>query len=72
MFFKELSAHLAVRHPNIALPSVLTIHYCIPQEWQTVLHQICSTTDGVKVLHTDLLLCDDHLHVLCYVVVLLM
>ena len=29
----EFSAHLAVRHPDVALPSVLTTHY----------HQICST-----------------------------
>ena len=41
--FKELSALLAVRHLDIALPSVLTTRYCIPQDWQTVLHQICST-----------------------------
>ena len=38
-----LSAHLAVRHPDVALLSVLTTRYCIPQEWSTVLHQICST-----------------------------
>ena len=28
---------------DVALPSVLTTHYCIPQDWQTVLHQNCST-----------------------------
>ena len=44
-FRNELSAHLAVRHLDVALPSVLTTRYCIPQAWQIVLHQICSTTD---------------------------
>ena len=44
----ELSAHLAVRHPDVALPdvallSVLTTRYCISKEWLTVQHQICST-----------------------------
>ena len=34
-----------MRHSDVALPSVLTTRYYIPQEWQTVLHQICSTTD---------------------------
>ena len=43
MFYNKLSAHLAVRHLDVALPSVLTTRYCIPQEWQSVLHQICST-----------------------------
>ena len=43
--FNELSGHLEVQHPDVALPSVLTTCYCIPQEWQPALHQICSTTD---------------------------
>ena len=30
---------------DVTLLSVLTTRYCIPQEWQTVLYQICSTTD---------------------------
>ena len=38
-----LSAHVVVQHPDVALLSVLTTCYCIPQEWSTVLHQICST-----------------------------
>ena len=34
-----------MRYLDVTLLSVLTTHYYIPQEWQTVLHQICSTTD---------------------------
>ena len=30
----ELLVHLAVQHLTV----MLTIHHCIPQEWQTVLH----------------------------------
>ena len=35
----KLSAHLAVRHPDVALPSVLITRYCIPQEWPGVQYQ---------------------------------
>ena len=32
----ELSIHIPMQHLNVALPSVLTTHYWIPQEWITV------------------------------------
>ena len=32
-----------MRHLDVTLSSVLTTRYCIPEDWQTVLHQICST-----------------------------
>ena len=38
-----------MRHPDDALLSMLTTRYCIPQEWQIVLHQICSTTDPLDL-----------------------
>ena len=31
------------QYPDITLPSVLTTRYYIPQEWQTMLHQVCGT-----------------------------
>ena len=34
--FNELSAHLAVQHLDVSLPSVLTTHYYVPQQWQTL------------------------------------
>ena len=41
--FNKLLAHLAVQRPDVTPSSMLTTCYCIPQEWETVLHQICST-----------------------------
>ena len=53
--FNKLSAHFAVQHPYVALRSMLTTYYCIPQEWKTVLHQVCSTKNPFdlrrEVLH---------------------
>ena len=43
--FQQVVSTLGNATSNVALPSVLITCYCIPQKWQTVLHQICSTTD---------------------------
>ena len=65
--FHKLSAHLAVQHPDIALPSVLITCYCIPQEWQIVLHQICSTTDPFDLRYESVTFMYVCMHVCEYV-----